>query len=554
MRKSKAVKPLSDNPEKGIMKEADRKEGGLDMSVYLNPTNIGMQLDVGSESYVDKSMLIKFTNSRLNTSSRFLCVTRPRRFGKTVAVNMLTAYYSMGCESRELFKGLKIENDLSFEEHLNKHYVIRFDVAGALMKLNYEKNPIMAFELELVKKIKEDFELQSDCIRLSDVVTEIYRKKNIRFIILIDEWDAVFRDKKDDRELCENYMEFLRSLFKDINASACFELVYMTGILPIAKYNTQSALNMFREYNMLHPGRLVEFFGFTEDDVDVLCEKNNVDREMMKKWYDGYHYGNISLYSPYSVSNAIEEGELRDYWTSTSSIESVKEYMDYDGGALKEDIIRMMSGGRVSFNPNRFQNNINEINSKDAALTVLVHLGYLGYDPDTRECYIPNFEIRSRFENAIDELSDWKDVQGPLSVSAELVEKTFRCDTSFIDKTFDEFHRLYADTYTKNLEAVLGLMTRLLYYRLEDDYERTDEVVNVIGRADIVFRPKKNGLPALIIELKANDMPENTIRQIEEMGYLSSLKSFKGKAYLLGIAYDGKSLKHKSAIKIVDIG
>ena len=553
MKETRDVKPLSDNPEKGIMKEADRKEGGLDMSIYLNPANDGFVTARKNPNYVDKSMLIRFTNYCLDTGNSFLCVTRPRRFGKSMALHMLTAYYSMGCESRELFKGLKIENDPSFEEHLNKHYVIRFDVAGALTEFNTKRNPILAFEHELVQKLKEDFDIHSSAERLCSLVKEVYSKKHLKFIILIDEWDAVFRDKKDDRELCESYMEFLRSLFKDINASACFELVYMTGILPIAKYNTQSALNMFREYNMLHPGRLVEFFGFTEDDVDVLCEKNNVDREMMKKWYDGYHYGELSLYNPFSVDKAIRRKHFSDYWKATSSVEAVKEYMDYDGGALKEDIIQMISGGKIKFNPNRFQNNINEINSKDAALTMLVHLGYLGYDPDTSECYIPNLEIRNEFENAIDELSDWKDVQGPLSVSAKLAEKTFQSDTAFIDKTFDEFHRLYADTYTKNLEAVLGLMTRLLYYRLEDDYERTDEVVNVIGRADIIFRPKKKGLPALIIELKANDTPENAIRQIEEMGYLSFLKSFKGKAYLLGIAYDGKSLKHKSAIKIVEV-
>ena len=554
MKKARDVKPLSENPEKGIMEETIRQEGGLDMSVYLNPTNEGFAIVRKNPNLVDKSLVIRFTNYCIDTGNTFLCVTRPRRFGKTVAVNMLTAYYSMGCESRALFKGLRIENDPSFEKHLNKHYVIRFDVAGALMEFNTKRNPILAFEHELVNKLKEDFEIHSGAERLCSLVKEVYAKRHLKFIILIDEWDAVFRDRKDDRELCENYMEFLRSLFKDINASACFELVYMTGILPIARYNTQSALNMFDEYTVLDDSEITEFFGFTEEEVDALCKKNNIDREMMRKWYDGYHYGDISLYNPFSVDKAIRRKHFGDYWKATSSVEAVMEYMDYDGGALKEDITRMMSGEKVKFNPDRFQNNLNEINSKDAALTVLVHLGYLGYDPDTSECYIPNFEIRNEFENAINELSDWKDVQGPLSVSGELVERTFRCDTSFIDSTFDEFHRLYADTYTKNLEAVLGLMTRLLYYRLEDDYERTDEVVNVIGRADIVFRPKKSGLPALIIELKANDTPDNAIRQIEEMGYLSSLKSFKGKAYLLGIAYDGKSLKHQSAIKVVDIG
>lgn len=169
-------------------------------------------------------------------------------------------------------------------------------------------------------------------------------------------------------------------------------------------------------------------------------------------------------------------------------------------------------------------------------------------------CYIPNREIRQEFELAIEELKDWKDVNGSLEVSSEFVERTFREDTSFINETFDEFHRLYADTFTKNLEAVLSMMTRLLYYKLGDDYERMDEVVNIKGRADIVYRPRKNDRPALIIELKADDTSENAIRQIEEMDYASSLKPFAGKAYLLGISYDRKTLKHQSLIKIVDVG
>lgn len=554
MSRTKNHHPLMDNPRKGIMEGTKSQEGGFDMSIYLNPDNIGMQMDVSSPNFVDKSMLIQFTNARLNTSSRFLCVTRPRRFGKTVAVNMLSSYYSMGCKSGQLFHGLRIEKEPSFEKHLNRHYVIVLDIAGIIMSLRFEKDPIRVYEKSMVAALKEDFEMKSSATTLSQLFKEIYARKGIRFIILIDEWDAVFRDRKDNKRICDSYMEFLRSLFKDINVSQSFELVYMTGIFPITRYNTESTLNMFDEYTVLDDSPLTEFFGFTQQEVDVLCEKNDIDKEQMRKWYDGYHYGGMSLYSPYSVIKAIIRRSFKDYWTATTSVESVMEYMNYDGGILKESIVRMMPGDRVKFNPDRFKNGLSTIDSQDAALTILVHLGYLGYDPDRHECYIPNREIRQEFELDIEELKDWKDVNGPLEVSSELVERTFREDTSFINETFDEFHRLYADTFTKNLEAVLSMMTRLLYYKLGDDYERMDEVANIKGRADIVYRPRKNDRPALIIELKADDTSENAIRQIEEMDYVSSLKPFAGEAYLLGISYDRKTLKHQSLIKIVDVG
>ena len=342
-----------------------------------------------------------------------------------------------------------------------------------------------------------------------------------------------------------------RSLFKSSDVSSCIDLVYITGILPIKRYTTQSALNMFIEYNMLNPYSLAEFIGFTEEEVKGLCDEYKADFNELKKWYNGYYYKSVgAIYSPKSVTMAISTGICSDYWTSTSAIEAVSNYMNYDNGVLKSEITRMIAGEKITVDVNDFENDLTKVDSKDTALTVLIHLGYLAYDIENRQCYIPNYEIKQKFERAIKKVK-WMEIYTPISKSKELYYETLKGNTSYIDEFFNEMHSTFATQFNKNKEDVLGLLVHLSYYYCSLDYDIKKEEVSILGRADISFIPKMNDKIPLIIELKADDKTSalDAVRQIKEKEYFNSLSSYKGEVILLKISYNSKTMKHHSHIE-----
>ena len=314
------------------------------MANFLNLGNEKFLNMVNQRIFVDKSMLIKYCNQNIKDyySSRFMCVTRPRRFGKTMALSMLRAYYSKECDSKELFKNLKIYNDPSFLEHLNKHNVFTIDMAGVGTSLQNKKEILNEITKSLISDLNEAYpNILTDENTISKALSKIYSVTKETFIFLIDEWDYIYREFDNDIKLCNKYTDFLRSLFKNELIADCIDLVYMTGILPIKRYNSQSSLNNFTEYNMLNPRTLTEFIGFTEEEeVNELCNQYDMDINDMKHWYDGYHYNKVGdLYNPKSVVEALTTGEYGDYWVSTSSIEAITNYMNYDNGELKDIIL-----------------------------------------------------------------------------------------------------------------------------------------------------------------------------------------------------------------------
>ncbi len=523
------------------------------MSYFLNLNNLKFIRCVKSEIFVDKSELIKYCNKVLGTEYSYMCVTRPRRFGKTMALSMLNAYYSKGCDSKEIFDKLSIANDKTYLENLNNHNVLFIDMAGLYTSL---KN-VDDFMDELERKILIDLTNKYNEIDLSgysvpDAIKEINAQTGDTFIFLIDEWDVIFREEEYNNKLIEAYVKFLRSLFKAADISACIDLVYMTGILPIRRYSSQSALNMFREYNMIRPLGLESCFGFTEEETKELCLKYNMDFNLVKEWYDGYHLNNTEIYNPKSVCEALLSGLCIDYWVNTTARESVMEYMNYDNGALKDLITRMLTGEEIKVDVRKFDNDLTKINSSDDALTVLIHLGYLAYDEAKGKCYIPNHEIKEEFIITMDDLK-WNDIYNPISSSEELLEKTLLGDTDFINETLDKNHNELATIFNKNKEDVLGIIVYISYYHAKKYYEIIKEASTTKGRADLVFKPKSNNHIPFIIELKADDTKENAIKQIKSKEYFDALGSYHGKVMLIGMNYDSKTLKHDSKIETIEI-
>ncbi len=522
------------------------------MSYYLNVDEAKFISYFNDDIFVDKSKLISITNKNFNKeSSKYMCVTRPRRFGKTLAISMLNAYYSKGANSKDLFDSLDISNDPSYEKHLNKHNVIWIDMAYIYTSIQNKDDFLKELETYVLDDLNEAFPnvLEEKDNTIGKAFIKIRSRLNERFILLIDEWDVILREQEDRTKLCDKYIEFLRNLFKSSNVSSCIDLVYMTGILPIRRYSTQSTLNMFKEYNMLDSSNLVSYVGFTEDEVEGLCNKYNRDFSLIKEWYDGYRLNDIEIYNPKSVVEAVISGKCKDYWVQTSAREAVVYYMGYDNGELKDTISRMLVGEKVNIDPTMFENDLTKVNSRDAALTVLIHLGYLAYDEENEKCYIPNHEIRTEFERGIKEL-DWEEIYNPIENSQKLYDETMRLNSDFVSQIIEKNHKELASAFNKNKEDVLGVVTLISYNYARKYYHVKKEDLSILGRCDLIFVPCDNIHTPFIIELKADDTALNAIKQIKEKEYVNSLGNYKGKVLLIGIAYNSKTLKHECKIEV----
>lgn len=386
------------------------------MGIYLNIGNAGFQ-SVRKGMYIDKTGLIAYINGTLGTKDKLTCVSRPRRFGKSFATQMLCAYYDKSCDSRELFNDLEIAQDPSFEMHLNKYDVIYLDITWFISTVTDIKEMVSYLQEQVIRELRNTYADVSDEHSLPIVLARIAESTGRKFIVLIDEWDALFREAKENSDVQKEYIQLLRGLFKSSLTDKMIEAAYITGILPIKKYGTQSALTDFREYTMLQPKKLAKYVGFTEEEVRVLCSKYEMDFEEAKRWYDGYSFSKEeSVYSPNSVVQAINNEEFGDYWTETETYESLKSYICMNEDGLQDAIVAMLGGARCKINTRTFQNDMSSIKSKDDVLTLLVHLGYLAYDFEKREVYIPNQEVADEFKNAV-ENSGWKGISDTLRAS-----------------------------------------------------------------------------------------------------------------------------------------
>ena len=421
----------------------DRTEHGSErnsgMGIYVNPGNVAFKKALNSKIYVDKTLLIDVTNSRIGTAECFLCVSRPRRFGKSMAADMLVSYYSKGCDSSGLFAGKKIEGEESFKTHLNQHNVIRLDVQRFL-ETEYDLDTfIHEIERRVIVELMNEFPGCSGFgtdSRLKMALEQVFSQTGKGFIFIIDEWDCVFRLAKNRKEKQEEYLDFLRGLFK---GAEYVDLAYMTGILPIKKYGTHSAVNIFEEYSMVDAAELAEFFGFTENEVLDLCRQRNVDFQELKRWYDGYVLNGIHIYNPKSVVDVMKRKEFNSYWTQTETYEALKVYIDKNFDGLKEAIIEMLGGGRCKINTRKFQNDMTTFAMKDDVLTLLVHLGYLAYDEKLEVVFIPNHEIAEEFLNAVDG-SGWGGLTEALNSSEELLKNTWALDGAAVADGVSAIH------------------------------------------------------------------------------------------------------------------
>ncbi len=516
------------------------------MGILLNPDNIDFQEALNSEIYVDKTELMLYTNKVLRTEQKYICVSRPRRFGKSMAANMLTAYYSRGCDSREMFSKYKIAKADSFEKHLNKYNVIHINMVNFLSHGNSMTEVISYLERRLIHELKREYS-DVDCFDWNDLISvleDIFAEKKTPFVFIIDEWDCIFRRHKEDSDSQTTYLNFLRDLMKNKSYVA---LAYMTGILPIKKYGEHSAINVFYEYSMTDAKPISKFTGFTEDEVKFFCEKYNKPFEQMKRWYDGYCLDGISIYNPKSVVESILRDNFGNYWTKTETYEALKIYVQTNFDGLRDKIVKLIAGEKVKINPDKFQNDMTTFNSADDVLTLLVHLGYLTYNDNM--AWVPNSEVAQEFINSIED-GGWEEVMRSVRASDELLKATLACDEEKVAELIEQSHQDNTSILKYNDENSLSCVLSLAYYSARKIYIIERELPSGKGFADLVFKPRSNNSnPAMIVELKYDGSAESAIEQIKEKQYMDCLKNYSGDVLLVGINYDKESKKHSCKIE-----
>ena len=467
-----------------------------------------------------------------------------------MAANMLTAYYSRGCDSREMFSNLNISKADTFEKHLNKYNVIHINMVNFVNQGDDIGESLDYLSRRILHELKKEYS-DVDCFDWTDIISvlgEIFDVKKVPFIFIIDEWDCVFRVHKNNMDSQTKYLNFLRNLLKDQSYVA---LAYMTGILPIKKYGEHSAINVFYEYSMIDAEPISEFTGFTGEEVKLLCEKYDKPFEEMKRWYDGYNLNGISIYNPKSVVESILRGQFNNYWTSTETYEALKVYIEMNFDGLKDTIIELLAGQKAVIDTTTFSNDMVTFETKDDILTLLVHLGYLTYDFYTKEVSIPNYEISEQFASTI-KVMGWSEVANSLKLSDELLKSTLNCDAEKVAELIDKAHSENTSILKYNDENSLSCVISLAYYSARKIYTIERELPAGKGYADLIFQPRKNNSnPAIIVELKYDKTVVGAIQQIKEKQYSDCLKDYSGEILLVGINYNKDTKKHDCMIEKV---
>lgn len=364
------------------------------MGRFINPGYEAFEMSRNFDCFVDKSLLLSELNKLVNKEKRFVCVSRPRRFGKTIMARMISAYFTINCDSRNIFEGLEFGKTENFDQYLNKFNVVKIDCNNfsSYVGNKGEDSFVNKINSEVVSEFVQEFpDIDfSNCPRVADCIGRVHQKTGIRFVVIMDEYDLEVRMAQPE-PLHQDYLDFLVSLFKNDNLSPAIALAYITGILPIVKDKFQSKLNNFRQKTMLDSIGFEKSFGFTEEEVKSLCDRFNVDYQECKHWYQGYEIEGVSIFNPEAIVQVKMSRKFKNHWSATGSYESVRDYVDSNFQGCRDSILDMLSGYEVSVNLSEFKND--NFKTQDDILHYLIHLGLIAYHKDKKSCYIHNLEL-----------------------------------------------------------------------------------------------------------------------------------------------------------------
>ena len=524
------------------------------MGMFVNPDNSAFQVALNSEIYIDKSGLINYTNKVLNTLQGYICNSRPRRFGKSVTANMLTAYYSRGCDSEGLFADLEISKSADFKKYLNQFDVIHLDIQWCMEPAGGADQVVPYISEKTIAELKEYYPdaLSEDAKSLPEALSQINALTGKKFIVIIDEWDVLIRDKATNTKAQEDYINFLRGMFKGTEPTKYIQLAYLTGILPIKKEKTQSALNNFDEFTMLSASRLAPYIGFTENEVQKLAKEYQQDFDEVKRWYDGYLLNEYQVYNPRAVVSVMLRGEFKSYWSETASYDAIVPLINMDFDGLKTAIIEMLSGAEVKVNTATFKNDTLNIKSRDDVLTYMIHLGYFAYNQKLKTAFVPNEEIRQELTAAV-ESRGWNEMLAFQQDSEHLLDATLDMDGMAVAAQIGKIHNEYVSVIQYHNENLLSSVLTFAYLSAMQYYFKPiRELPTGRGFADFVFIPKPEysaSYPAMVVELKWNKDSATALQQIKDKQYPESILNYTGDILLVGINYDKGTKEHQCMIE-----
>ena len=523
----------------------------VSMGIYLNPGYENFRRTLAARIYVDKTMMIEETDHFIDEGNNSICISRPRRFGKTIAGNMLAAYYSKGCDSAELFAPYKISTSPVFGQKLNKFNVIQIDMNSEYQMIEKKEDLLKELTYEIREELR--FAFPQVNLRESDslarCILKVYNATGETFILLIDEYDVLVRERVS-QQLFDDYLSFLNGLFKSNTLRPAISLAYLTGILPVVRDKIQSKLNNFREYTILDAMELAEFIGFTGEEVEALCAEQGIDYQECRRWYDGYRQHGWEIYNPESVVMSAQYKKFGSYWGKTSSYEVISDRIRQNFEGTRDAVVRMLAGESVDVNVTSYLNTMESFGDRDDVFTYLIHIGYLAYNNEDETCRIPNGEVRQEWFNALKRVpKEYAVTTRIIQDSKELLRRTWEGDEEAVAAALDISHIHVTSNRSYNNEDALQSAIYLAYIYALNRYTVIKEMTSGKGFADVVFLPVKEEDPAMVIELKRNSSAESGLAQIKDKQYFDSLSHYQGNLMLVGIHYDEKEKTHTCRIE-----
>ncbi|MCD7832793.1 MAG: ATP-binding protein [Lachnospiraceae bacterium] len=549
------------------------------MGYYLNSAQVLSlyKSEVDSPYFVDKSLLLKELFPLVKAGNKHLCITRPRRFGKSVMAAMVGAFFSKGIDSSSIFDSLKIaqasedgstmestvDERFDYREYMNQYNVIYINFIEAANESDSYQEFISSIKEMLQEDLRETFP-EVRFRKKGTVIQDlrmIYEKHRLRFILVFDEWDCIFHKSYTSNEDRKSFINWLAAMTKDTGYVA---LSYMTGVLPIAKYSSGSTINNFDEYTMAVQPKFSEYFGFTEEEVDMLYDRYlkrtvspAVTREELRIWYDGYHTaGGLRLYNPRSVVKALSNNCLASYWTSSGQYMEISTYIMNDRADVKKDVALMVAGEAVPARVEEFAATSMNLTTRNEILSAMVVYGFLNYEDG--KVHIPNRELMDEFAKTIRERENLGYINRLAVESDRMLRATLKGDTKKMEEILQFAHDTETPLLDYNDEIELTVIVNLVYLAARDSYYVERENKAGEGYADFIFYPERTGDDGIILELKVDDTPEAAIAQIKGRKYMlkfqgkmAERKRHTGRILLVGIGYDRKDKLHHCRIEVM---
>ena len=540
------------------------KGGRKSMVFYMNSASPGALYKSETENpyFVDKSQLLEALIPFVQQGNKHICITRPRRFGKTVMANMIGAFFGKGSDTQDIFDTLQISASPLYKDNLNQHNLIYIDFSKMPAECSSYTSYISRIEKRLKADLLKDFP-DAECSMedaLWDILDSIFDAYHgQKFLFVMDEWDYIFhRDFILDKDQ-KRYLQFLSNLLKD---HAYVSMSYMTGILPISKYSSGSELNMFMEFKMTSMAMFGEYFGFTDEEVDVLydkylhlCKDPQVSREGLREWYDGYFTASgRRLYNPRSVVMALRFNQLSNYWTSSGPYDEIFYYIRNDIEHIRDDLALMISGEGIDARVEEFAASAMDLRTKNQIYSAMVVYGLLTYTKG--KVFIPNRELMFKYEELLRSEKSLGYVYRLANISDQMLKATLSGDTNRMAEILQLAHNTETPILSYNNETELAAVVNLVYLSARDRYrvEREDKAGK--GFVDFIFYPENPADTGLILELKAGHSPEEAIRQIREKQYALRFRGkpgekerYTGQILGVGISYDKNTKEHHCKIE-----